>query len=239
MLPIILVLTCLSPGWRPPCWVGQWRGTCPSSRPTLTPTAPSPPMQPEHSVKSYFCQLIRCGNIETEQDFIMYCIPPRLPPTEASIVPDSCDQCEGRKGGASASLVAADPGERPWVWLLSLLCCGFYLKAVPNLLQNIWVQLWNYGPPRPWVIWSTWKEESKSKYNQNLLIRTGHRMTHDSWVSFNCHSFQVIFLKIFFVHFLTWVLLHWLTVVRSRERWIVAIIVLNYLLWSKIDAGLT
>ena len=40
-------LTGLSREWRPPCWAGPWRGRCPSSRPTLTPTALNPPMQPE------------------------------------------------------------------------------------------------------------------------------------------------------------------------------------------------
>lgn len=45
------IFTCSSLGWRPPCWAGLSRGTCPSDQPASTPRAPNPLVQPAHLVE--------------------------------------------------------------------------------------------------------------------------------------------------------------------------------------------
>ena len=174
MLPIILVLTCLSPGWRPPCWVGQWRGTCPSSRPTLTPTAPSPPMQPEHSVKILFLSINQVWKYWNRARFhhVLY---------TSKIASNWGLHCSRflrpmwRKERRSFSFTC---GCRSWRETLSL--AAFFNCAVDFTWKQflIFFKISGFNcetmdPP----VHESFEVPERKKYNQNLLIRTGYRMS--------------------------------------------------------------
>ena len=47
--------------------------------------------------------------------------------------------------------------------------CGCYLETVSYLFQNVWIQLWHYGTPRPRVIGSAWKRRT-------IKMKTGHHL---------------------------------------------------------------